>query len=420
MSIRSSSRKQKLTPRSLESGLACFIDSSSRPEQGSSSQISNLCSSVPDLGSPISSRRLFDEQSTSFEISCNREDASQYSLTQIKWLMTNDVSRFGRLDFVRCSEHMLRSLFPSKYAGILPFPPPEKRHHAKDVREFMLLGKSERKLNGSIRFYPLDKNQKAKCLGIDKVLCMEHSKKRRGDVSIGYGNLVREALRRRADLLREDELPEYHDEVGVVTNLQKKDAVHFVLKEKTCKDKNDRYTNFYFVSPCCQENIDDEGLISCSSCNSLLPKVKKLCINTLSKVESSKLLKTRNDVVLSSPSRSKAALDSYASVIRKKRNLMDKAKRKHEKMIKERGVTCDFDQELLFPENLEELGEKFFTEKKISQDDLARYLWRESCTHARTARLHGKSHVRIFIHLHSLYLHIALTFFLVSILSRFY
>ena len=110
MSIRSSGRKRKLTPRSLESGLACFSDSSSRPEQGSSSQISNLCSSVPDLGSPISSRRLFDEQSTSFEIGCNREDASQYSLTQIKWLMTNDVSRFGRLDFVRCSEHMLKMM----------------------------------------------------------------------------------------------------------------------------------------------------------------------------------------------------------------------------------------------------------------------------------------------------------------------
>ena len=46
--------------------------------------------------------------------------------------------------------------------------------------------------------------------------------------------------------------------------------------------------------------------------------------------------------------------------------------------------------DLLFPKNIEELGQKFFTDKKVSQDHLARYLFQESCQHTRTARISGK------------------------------
>ena len=55
----------------------------------------------------------------------------------------------------------------------------------------------------------------------------------------------------------------------------------------------------------------------------------------------------------------------------------------------------DFDHELMFPSNLEELGEIFFDKEKIEADDLARYLFRESCSHARTSRLSGKKSVSI-------------------------
>ena len=50
----------------------------------------------------------------------------------------------------------------------------------------------------------------------------------------------------------------------------------------------------------------------------------------------------------------------------------------------------DFDNELIFPSNLEELGENFFDKEKIEADDLAQYLFRESCSHARTSRLSEK------------------------------
>ena len=41
----------------------------------------------------------------------------------------------------------------------------------------------------------------------------------------------------------------------------------------------------------------------------------------------------------------------------------------------------------MFPSNLEELGEIVFDKEKIESYDLARYLFRESCSHARTSRL---------------------------------
>ena len=47
----------------------------------------------------------------------------------------------------------------------------------------------------------------------------------------------------------------------------------------------------------------------------------------------------------------------------------------------------------MFPSNLEELGEMVFDKEKIESYDLARYLFRESCSHARTSRLSGKKSV---------------------------
>ena len=51
---------------------------------------------------------------------------------------------------------------------------------------------------------------------------------------------------------------------------------------------------------------------------------------------------------------------------------------------------CKFDHELMFQSKLEELGQQYFDKEKVDSDDLARYLFRESCAHARTIRLSGK------------------------------
>ena len=40
-----------------------------------------------------------------------------------------------------------------------------------------------------------------------------------------------------------------------------------------------------------------------------------------------------------------------------------------------KGMSYLFDSESLFPPNLKELGENFFNEKKVSQDNMMRYLW---------------------------------------------
>ena len=82
---------------------------------------------------------------------------------------------------------------------------------------------------------------------------------------------------------------------------------------------------------------------------------------------------------------------------------MKKARAKfiHKKILEKSGVVSDFDHELMFPSNLEELEGVFFDKEKIEADDLARYLFRESCSHARTSRLSEKKCKHfIFIYFH--------------------
>ena len=58
----------------------------------------------------------------------------------------------------------------------------------------------------------------------------------------------------------------------------------------------------------------------------------------------------------------------------------------HKNILEKSGIASDFDHELMFPSNLEELGENFFDKEKIKADDLDRYL---------SSRLSGKTSVSI-------------------------
>ena len=81
----------------------------------------------------------------------------------------------------------------------------------------------------------------------------------------------------------------------------------------------------------------------------------------------------------------------YSNELKLHRNKTSRAKLAHQSNLKEKGIMCKFDHELMFPSNLKELGQQYFNEGKVNSDDLARYLFCESCTHARTTRLSGKN-----------------------------
>ena len=70
--------------------------------------------------------------------------------------------------------------------------------------------------------------------------------------------------------------------------------------------------------------------------------------------------------------------------------------KKYAEIIEKNGIELVIEhQDLLFPENLKELGNIFFDKEQISKDDLSRYLWGESCIHAHTTKQSGRQSVSI-------------------------
>ena len=103
---------------------------------------------------------------------------------------------------------------------------------------------------------------------------------------------------------------------------------------------------------------------------------------------------TRNDLLLSSPSVTKVKLDRIQVDNKKRLDRERWARRQHKKILEQSGIKILQKQmDIIAPNDIEELGKKFFDKKKIDQDDLCRYLFAESCAHAKTARFKNKSHV---------------------------
>ena len=64
--------------------------------------------------------------------------------------------------------------------------------------------------------------------------------------------------------------------------------------------------------------------------------------------------------------------------------------KKHTEIIEKNGIELGIEhQDILFPKNLKELGNKFFDKEQVSKNDLSRYLWEESCTYAHTTKQSG-------------------------------
>ena len=116
----------------------------------------------------------------------------------------------------------------------------------------------------------------------------------------------------------------------------------------------------------------------------------KHIIRSVRRVDASQKLKTRNDITLCSPTLAQNKLEMYSNELKVHRDKTSREKLAHQNNLKEKGIICKFDHELMFPSNLEELGQQYFDKEKVESDDLARYLFREPCAHARTTRLSCK------------------------------
>ena len=102
---------------------------------------------------------------------------------------------------------------------------------------------------------------------------------------------------------------------------------------------------------------------------------------------------TNNKFLRASPSRLQ---EKVTRVAKERANESKKrwAVKKHSEILEKKGIELGVEhQDLLFPKNLKELGNKFFDKEQVSKDDLSRYLWEESCTHAHTTKQSGRQSV---------------------------
>ena len=151
-----------------------------------------------------------------------------------------------------------------------------KRYSAADIRKFCQLGPRQREsLSPSLSCCSPISSERHKCVGIDQILTLERTEKEKDKMCIGYGALVREDYRKRADLLRDNELSSLHKYAGVIIIKKNKSKCSFILHENARKDSRERYKNFYFVSLECEEYTDDDGNLLCKKCESCFPNFKK-------------------------------------------------------------------------------------------------------------------------------------------------
>ena len=190
-------------------------------------------------------------------------------------------------------------------------------------------------------------------------------------------HLIREAMRSRADNLRDELFPDYYMEVHGI--LMSNDNVRFILKEMDarlhCSMVRD---NFYFKHIECNETVEGDTL-SCDSCQSQLTYLQRKCIDTIRmRTEGVTHEKKNNKYLYNSPSLISRKVDRLAQNAKKEVVKRSKAKAKAilEIIMDKEGVNLSAsDLEDVFSDNLHDLANKFFNREKVSQDNLARYLF---------------------------------------------
>ena len=193
----------------------------------------------------------------------NRCDASIYSVTQLSWMQSQDKKRFKScLDFVQCDDSTLIHLFPSKFGSSNRIPI-SYRHTALSIRKFQELGNKQQlqlnNLDTPCPFPSIPEQKSYPCLGIQvQNLAQTVVNESRQNIRDGYGHLVREAIRSRADNIRDELYLEYY--TGIHGILLSKGSVRLLLKEMNNQMYSKDVTEmFYFTSTCCSCLSDDDN-----------------------------------------------------------------------------------------------------------------------------------------------------------------
>ena len=107
--------------------------------------------------------------------------------------------------------------------------------------------------------------------------------------------MVRETIRNRSNILRDNKFPIHHYDAGVVLSNQTKNELLYLLE-----NENDRYNNFIFRSPNCVDVINEDAVI-CLNCDKVKANFIKHLIRSVGRADASQKVKTRNDITLCSP-----------------------------------------------------------------------------------------------------------------------
>lgn len=147
-------------------------------------------------------------------------------------MKTNEPARFSLMDFSNYSDSTSCALFNVRKREAFSPIPIDRRHTAFDICDFCRMGKNQR---DNFRTPPTSTQhimEEYPCYGIDIALCKSESLSWKSVIVDGFKNLIRQAMRSRADLLRENVLPDYHFQTGIVINKQGKSKPVFILRER--------------------------------------------------------------------------------------------------------------------------------------------------------------------------------------------
>ena len=116
--------------------------------------------------------------------------------------------------------------------------------------------------------------------------------------------------------------------------------------------------------------------------------LQEICSNSVQKKELS-LVGTKNTYLNSSPSNMLEKVTKSASEKHKCDKKLHYYRKSIKSHLKKQGRSFNFNEDLLFPPNLKELGEKYFEDKKVSQGHIGRHLFAESLENIKIGRISG-------------------------------
>jgi len=257
----------------------------------------SITSGSVDSKRATSSTQRAEEGTPLVAIKCEGEDASLFSSVQLIWMKANDGRRFKQLDFINCSNTTLFTLFPSNRNKHDHPIPAHVRHSARDIRRFRLCG-STQQLHIIASPPPPPRNlfstSDMKCMGLPLSFISALSPNK--DVmAIGYNNIIREAMRKRIDLIRDGIHPDLHHHHGVVLH-KNNNALCFFILDRIIGSKDEFYNSMFFRTYECDPNSMSNDSIQCSSCFLAKKKLQRICLNSL-KIRDNCGLRSRNSVL---------------------------------------------------------------------------------------------------------------------------